>query len=128
MKLKFRPDQAYIKDTGLVVVLILQLVAYWQEDLFFILLAIATLVVVMTIPSVLKPIAIAWYYFSIALGSITNRMILSIVFGTILTPIGIIRRSLGFDPMKRKEWKMGTHSVFTKRNHVFTGDDLNMPY
>jgi hypothetical protein len=128
MKLKFLPTQAYTKDTGLVIVLILLLTAYWKGDLFFILLSIVTLVVAMTIPVVLKPVAVIWYYFSTALGHITNRIILTIIFGVVLTPVGMIRRSLGFDPMKRKAWKNGSASVFTERDHVFISDDLNMPY
>jgi hypothetical protein len=128
MKLKFRPTQAYTKDTGLVIVLILLLTAYWKGDLFFILLSIVTLVVAMTIPVVLKPAAVIWYYFSTALGNITNRIIFTIIFGVVLTPVGMIRRSLGYDPMKRKTWKNGSNSVFTERDHVFIPDDLNRPY
>jgi hypothetical protein len=128
MKLKFHPTQAYTKDTGLVIVLVLLLTAYWKEDLFFILLSIVTLVVVMTTPMVLKPLAVIWYYFSTALGNITNRIIFTIIFGVVLTPVGMIRRSLGYDPMKRKTWKNGSKSVFTVRDHFFTSDDLNRPY
>jgi hypothetical protein len=128
MKLKFRPTQAYTKDTGLVIVLILLLTAYWKGDLFFILLSIVTLVVAMTIPVVLKPAAVIWYYFSTALGNITNRIIFTIIFGVVLTPVGMIRRFLGYDPMKRKTWKNGSNSVFTERDHVFIPDDLNRPY
>ena len=128
MKLNFRPTQTYTKDTGLVIVLFLLVTAYWKESSFFILLAIGTLVVVMTIPVILKPLAVIWYFFSITLGSITNRIILTVIYWGVLTPIGIIRRSLGFDPMKRKAWKDGTRSVFTERNHPVTSDDLIMPY
>jgi hypothetical protein len=128
MKLKFRPTQAYTKDTGLVTILILLLVAYWKEDFLFVLLSIVTLVVVMTIPVVFKPLAVIWYYFSTALGNITNRIVLSVIFMVVLTPVGMIRRSMGFDPMKRDKWKKGSTSVFHKREHIFISDDLNMPY
>jgi hypothetical protein len=128
MKSKFSPTPAYTKDTGLVIVLILLLISYWKENLFFILLSIATLLVVMTIPGVLKPLAFIWHHISAAISSITNRIILTIIFGVVLTPVGIIRRFLGFDAMKRKTWKNGSDSVFKTRDHVFTSDDLNMPY
>jgi hypothetical protein len=128
MKTKFRPTQAYTKDTGLVIVLILLLTAYWKENLVFILLAIATLLVAMTVPAVLKPLAVIWYYVSTALGSVTNRIVLTAIYWGVLTPVGVLRRWLGFDPMKSKLWKNGTHSVFTERNHVFISDDLNRPY
>jgi hypothetical protein len=128
MKTKFHPTLTYTKETGLVIVLILLLWAYWKDNLFFVLLAIGTLLVVITVPVVLKPLALIWYYASTALGNITNRIVLTIIYWGVLTPVGMVRRWLGFDPMKRKVWKNGTYSVFTERNHIFKSDDLNMPY
>ncbi len=128
MKSKFHPTQAFVKDTGLVLVLISLLIAYWTGKLFFVLLATGTLLVAMTVPVVLKPLAFIWHYFSVTLGSIANRVVLTVIFGGVLTPVGVIRRWLGFDPMKRKAWKNGVTSVFAERNHLFTADDLNRPY
>jgi hypothetical protein len=128
MNSKFRLTQAYTKDTGLVIVLILLLAAYWTGKSFFLPLSIGTLLVVMTVPVILKPLAFVWYYFSMALGKITNRIVLAVVFMGLLIPVGVIRRCLGFDSMKRKAWKNGGNSVFTERNHIFTADDFNRPY
>jgi hypothetical protein len=128
MKLIYRPTEAYTKDSGLVITLVLLLIAYWREESFFILLAICTLLLVMTFPIILRPLAISWHYVSTLLGMVTNRTLLTIVFWLILLPVGMARRFLGFDPMKRKEWKHGTQSVFTERNHTFTVEDLLMPY
>ena len=128
MKKKNRPTEGYIKDTGLIIVLILLLIAYGTGKSLFILLAIAMLVVVMTVPVILTPFAAIWFSLSAVLGSITNRIVLTILFGAVLMPIALIRRFRGYDPMKRKIWKKGSCSVFTKRNHVFIADDLNVPY
>lgn len=128
MKSKFCPTQAYAKDVGLAIVLILLLTSFWAGELYFILPAIGMLLVVMIIPAILKQLAVIWYYLFTALGNITNRIILAVIFGVVLTPIGIIRRCLGFDSMNRKSWKNGVNSVFTVRNHTFTSDDLNKPY
>ena len=128
MKSKLRLTQAYTKDTGLVIVLILLVAAYWTGKLFFIPLSIGTLLIVMTVPVILKPLAFVWFYFSTALGKITNRIVLTIIFVGLLIPVGVIRRCLGFDPMKRKAWKNGRNSVFTERNHIFTANDFNRPY
>ena len=87
MKSKFRPTQDYAKDTGLVIVLILLLTAYWTEKLFFLPLSIGTLLVVMTVPVVLKPLAVIWYYFSTGLGNMTNRIVLTVIFvGVLILP------------------------------------------
>jgi hypothetical protein len=129
MSVKFHPTGAYIKDTGLVAVLILLLVAYWQGgESPFVPLAIGMLVVVMTVPAVLKPVAVIWYYFSLGLGYVSSRIVLALIFWGVLLPVGLVRRWMGFDPMQRKAWKKGRDSVFTERNHIYTGDDLTRPY
>ena len=128
MKSKLRLTQAYTKDTGFVTVLVLLVAAYWTEKLLFLPFAIGTLLVAMTVPIILKPLAFVWFYFSTALGKITNRIILTVIFVGLLIPVGLVRRCLGFDPMKRKAWKNGVNSVFTERNHIFTADDFNRPY
>jgi hypothetical protein len=129
MSVKFHITGTYIKDTGLVIVLVLLLVAYWRgEESLFIPLAIAILVLVLTIPVVLKPVAMIWYYFSVGLGHVSSRIVLAVIFWGVLLPVGLVRRWMGFDPMQRKVWKKGAQSVFTKRNHLFTGDDLRRPY
>lgn len=128
MKLKFRPTRNFTKDTGLIVVLILLITAYWKDSLFFIFPAIAVLLISMTVPSVFMPIAILWHYFSLFIGNITNRIILTIIFFCVVTPIGIIRKCFGADPMKLKAWKNGNGSVFTEKNHKFSADDLKNPY
>lgn len=128
MKPKFHPDRTFIKDTGLVVVLVLLLIAYWSEKSLFILFAIGVLVVSMTIPVILKPLAVAWHYLSSFIGNVMNRIVLAVVFWGVLMPVGFTRRCLGYDPMKRKKWKNGRLSVFSKRDYTFKSDDLTTPY
>jgi hypothetical protein len=128
MKTNFRPDDNFTKDTGLVVVLMLMIIAYWAKKPFYILPAIAVLVVVMVVPFVLKPLAAVWFHVSTFFGGFMNRFILAIVFWGVLMPVSLIRRALGYDPMKQKEWKKGRQSVFKVRSHTFTSDDMIMPY
>jgi hypothetical protein len=59
------------------------------------------------IPAVLAPASLLWLYKGwMALGDVLGRIntgiILGLVFYTIVTPIGLIRRGLGKDPMGRK--------------------------
>ena len=49
------------------------------------------------IPIILKPIYIIWMVFAVILGWIMTRVILSLLFYLIITPIGIISRLFGND-------------------------------
>lgn len=128
MNLRLRPTQTYAKDIGMVIVLVLLLIAYWNNNLALVLPATIMLIAAMTIPMIFMPVAIIWHYFSLLLEKITNRIVLTLVFIGVTTPVGLVRSCLGFDQMSRKTWKNGTDTVFITRNHMFIAKDLTKPF
>lgn len=128
MKPIFHPTQTYCKDTGLIIVLALLLTTYWKNTLALILPAAGILIAAMTIPIIFAPLAVIWYYFSLFLGKITNRIVLAFIFFVIVLPVSLIRRCVGFDPIMHKKWKKGSDSVFLIRNHTFVAKDLTTPF
>jgi multisubunit Na+/H+ antiporter MnhG subunit len=116
------------KDTGLALVLILLIIEYIKRPNWLVIAAMAVLVLTMTWPAVFKPLARVWFVFSHLLGSIVSKIILSIVFFCIVTPMGLIRKALGADPMKTKLWKKGDESVLVERDHLYVKEDIEKPY
>ena len=119
-------DQA--KDTGLAMVLILLIVQYVKHPGWLIMATMAVLVLVMTWPAVFSPLARFWFGLSHFLGTIVSKIILSIVFFLIVTPIGLIRKAFGADRMKSGLWNKGNDSVLVERNHSYTKADIEKPY
>jgi hypothetical protein len=120
-----RTDQA--KDTGMAMVLILLLVAYfWEIPLLG--WAILVLLLVMIWPPLFSPVARVWFGLSHILGTIASKVLLTLVFIVITTPIGVLRRLLGFDSMRQKGWKKESGSVLIERDHLFVAEDLEKPY
>ena len=116
------------KDTGLAIILILLIIENIKRPGWLILCAMAVLVLTMTYPAALKPLGRIWFGFSHILGTIVSKIILSLVFFLIVTPIGLVRRISGADPMRNKLWKKGDDSVLVKRNHHYSSEDLQKPY
>lgn len=116
------------RDTGLALVLILLIIEYIKRPGWLIIAAMAALVMTMTWPAVFRPLARVWFWFSHFLGTIVSRIILSLVFFLIVTPVGLIRKAFGADPMKCKQWKKGEGSVLTERNHLYVKKDIEKPY
>jgi hypothetical protein len=116
------------KDTGLAVVLVLLIIEYIKRPNWFIIAAMVVLVLVMTWPEVFRPLSKVWFGFSHFLGLIVSKIILSIIFFLIVTPVGLARRVFGSDPMKGRAWKKGKVSVMVKRNHRYEKEDLENPY
>ena len=119
-------DQA--KDTGMAMVLICLLIGYFSHKQSFIGAAILLLLVDMTWPSLYRPVGKLWFGLSHMLGTVMSKVVLSILFFILVTPIGLVRRLLGSDALQLKKWKKNHSSVFKVRNHTFTAKDIQYPY
>ena len=63
----------------------------------------ATLVLLgLLAPPVLKWPAALWWKFAMVLGHVNARVILTIAFAIVLTPIGVLWRLIGHDPLARR--------------------------
>jgi multisubunit Na+/H+ antiporter MnhG subunit len=119
-------DQA--KDTGMAMVLICLLIGYFSHKPGFIGAAILLLLVAMTWPTLYKPAGKLWFGLSHVLGTVMSKIILSILFFLLVTPVGLMRRLSGHDSLQLRTWKQSRSSVFKVRNHVFTSQDIQHPY
>jgi multisubunit Na+/H+ antiporter MnhG subunit len=119
-------DQA--KDTGMAMVLICLLIAFFGGKQFFYGLAILLILINMIWPKVFNPVAKIWLGFSHLLGSVMSRIILGIIFLVLVMPVGFVRRAIGKDPLQLNKWKKDHVSVFKIRAHEFTSEDIQHPY
>src|SRR5690242_5865736 len=53
-------------------------------------------------PSLLKYPSAAWWAFAKALGYVNARVLLTVLFAVVLTPLGLIWRLTGKDPLARR--------------------------
>lgn len=116
------------KDTGMAIVLILLLMGSFLDNILFYKIAIPVIIINMIFPPVYKPVAIIWLGMSHLLGAIVSKIVLSIIFFVVVTPIGLIRRFLGYDSLKLKQFKKDTNSVLEIRNIIFTDNEIKKPY
>lgn len=60
----------------------------------------------------------AWMLLAEALSFVMTRVILAIVFFLIVTPIGVVKRIFGWDPLDRRSAKRGTYwRPYSERQH-----------
>jgi hypothetical protein len=117
------------RNTGMALTLLCLLVfLLGPRNPVWILLAVALLAVSMTFPTVLRPLAIAWYGLSGLLGSIVSRILLSLIFAFVVCPVALVRRALGKDDLLLKQFKKGSASVLQTRNRRVTAGDLGNPF
>ena len=116
------------KDSGLALVLICLITYQFTGAQILIPLALILLISAMTFPVIFHPFAKLWFGISHAVGTLASKIVLSILFFTVVTPVGLLRRLIGKDSMRIREWRKGPTSVFKTREHSYSGKDLENPY
>ena len=58
------------------------------------------------------------------LNTVMTTILLTIVFFCIVTPVALLRRLAGADPLRRKQFKKGRGSALVTRNQTYTEHDL----
>ena len=116
------------RNTGLAMVLICLLVAHLGKRPQWFPAAIGLLLLCMVWPAAFRPLARIWLGLSHLLGTVVSRIILTLLFYGLVTPIGLLRRMSGADSMQRRQWKADSGSIFTTRNRVYQPQDLDRPY
>jgi hypothetical protein len=116
------------KDTGMAMVLIFLLLTLIFNREIYLIGAICLHVLNMVFPRAYRPVAVLWLGLAHLLGTVVSRIVLTVVFLTVVTPIGLARRLLGVDSLKLKEFKKDDGSVMHERNHKFTAEDIQRPY
>lgn len=73
-------------------------------------------------PWLSEKIHFCWNKLSLLLGTVSNGVLLTLVFFLVLTPVGLVRRLFGKSTMTRAD--PDQRSNFTDRDHTFTKQDL----
>ena len=101
---------------GIILFIVSGVLFYFGKESYQITVIIASIFMGLglIIPQLLKPIYFVWMTFAAILGWIMTRVILSIVFYLVMTPIGMITRMLGEDFLALK--KNNSDSYWNHRN------------
>ena len=90
---------------GTILFIISAVLFYYNNQLYQNLTVIAAIFVVLggLIPQLLKPVYLVWMTFAVILGWVMTRVILSVIFYLIMTPIGFLSKILGEDFLELKK-------------------------
>jgi len=113
---------------GLAFLLIILLAAAFYEKLWLLPYGIVLLLIMMTKPGLLTPLSKIWFLLAEKIALVMSSLILIVIFYSIVCPVGLVRKLLGYDPMQLKRWKKDKGSVFKIRQGKLLAKDLEMPY
>ena len=125
-----KSGKSELRKFGNTIGIILMIIAgflFWKEkESFQILLSVGILLCVLgiAIPIILKPVYWIWMIFANILGWIMTRLILSLLYYGIFTPIGLIARLFGkqflelkWDKTSSTYWNYYPKQKFEKENY-----------
>ena len=125
-----KSEKSDLRNFGIIVGIILLIISgflFWKEKesvQIFLAIGITLFLTAITIPFILKPVYWIWMIFATILGWIMTRIILSLLFYMILTPIGLISRLFGkkflelkWNHSQQSHWNMRTVEPFSKKNY-----------
>ena len=75
-----------------------------------------------TVPIILKPVYKFWMFFAVIIGWIMTRLILSVLFFSIITLIGTLTRLLGKDFLNLKSKNQDSYWNIRDREHELNQD------
>jgi len=125
IKTRIKDLRSFGITMGIILLIITGFLFYKENEStqIFLYIACSFIGLGLLLPIILKPIYIVWMTFAVILGWVMTRVILSIVFYLILTPIGLITRLFGEDFLDLN--KSNTESYWNNRNSDF---ELNQDY
>src|SRR5262245_6805090 len=89
-------------------------------------IAIPIAVLALIWPAALRPFHAAWMKFGAVMGFINTRIIMSVLFFAVLTPIGALLRALNKNPLVRRfDREAGSYRVASAAH---SKEDLEKPY
>lgn len=97
-----------LKKFGLtvgIVIGILGSVLLWREKeyyIYFLIISAFLIIAGLLVPAILRPLQKAWMGIAVTIGWFMTRVILSLLFFLVFTPIGLIGRLFGQDFIDRK--------------------------
>jgi Saxitoxin biosynthesis operon protein SxtJ len=109
MRMKRQDDKKQLRHFGLIVGGIFAVIGLWPmvfraeaPRLWALVLAVALVIPALVLPRSLTYVHRVWMAAGEALGWVNTRIILSVIFYGLVTPMGIIMRRFGRDPMQRR--------------------------
>lgn len=123
-----RMTREQCRDTGMAMVLLLLVLSVTLKRSELVLTALVLQVLVMTLPRLFAPVAVVWLGASHVIGTVVSKVLLTAIFFLVVTPVAMLRRAFGKDPLRVRAFKRGHDSVMRQRAHTFAPADLERPF
>ena len=114
-------------EFGMLVTFVLLILSLWLKNDWY-RYAVVTLAVALLIPVLYTPFTRLWFGFAKLLEQVMSKVVLFLIFFTVITPVGIFRRIAGKDTLRLKRFRKDKTSVFEEKKQLYTQKDLEKQF
>ena len=114
-------------EFGMLVTFVLLILSLWLKNDWY-RYAVVTLAVALLIPVLYTPFTRLWFGFAKILEQVTSKVVLFLIFFTVITPVGVFRRIAGKDTLRLKRFRKDKTSVFEEKKKLYTQKDLEKQF
>lgn len=116
-------------DFGIVLALALLVAGtIWHIHILFYSFSIVSLLITALIPVLYTPFSWLWFKFAGFIELLFSKIILSVIFYIIVTPLGLLRRGFAKDNLQIRSFKKDLKSVFVVKNTTYKKEDMENQY
>lgn len=96
------------KSFGVVFAVVFTVIGLWplknaaEVHIWALVVAAIFLVLALLAPGTLKPLNRVWFRFGLLLHKVVNPLVMGLIFYTTITPMALVMRALGKDPLNRR--------------------------
>jgi hypothetical protein len=119
---KFTRKDCY--DTGMALAVVVVIAGLLTHDTLFQYLTLGIIVINLIVPALFYPLTVVWLGLSKFWGNVVSKVILTLIFYFVVTPLGLVRRLNKRNMLGVRDFKKQRSSVFTIRNHKYLPSDL----
>lgn len=121
-----RPTEKQVRESVLVIAIGFAVLYFLAHKPWMAFVALIVASAGLFIPVLAEWITIAWLKLAHLLGWINGRILLSVIFFLVLTPIALLRRAMKRDPMRTMDREAASH--WTVRDHTYAPADIEKPW
>ena len=106
-------------DFGVVAALTLLIVGIWCNVLVLYRVCVIVLLATALIPAIYTPFTWLWFKLAHVAELVFSKILLSVVFFLLVTPVGLLRKWFANDNMQLKSFGKENKSAFTKKERAY---------
>lgn len=118
-----KPDDFQALETTTVLATFLLVISLFLHRSVLVHSALALLLIGLFLRPVSRIITRVWLKFSELVGSFSSKIVLSVVYFAVITPLAFLFRLFSKNPLQLKK-ETNANTLFSERNHLYTPEDF----